>query len=102
MSIFSSGSSGRVRGGAEKHKIYAAAFGGHLFYDLFSQGQGGPSPPPLDPLLIFSVSEAISWNLDYHVLSEARHQCGLVSNLFTRTNCRTVNRNVCDGVNRVH
>ena len=38
----SSGSSGRVRGGAEKHEIYAAAFGGHPFYDLFSQGQGGP------------------------------------------------------------
>ena len=45
----SSGSSGRVRGGGtEKHEIYAAAFGGHLFYDLFSQGQEGtmaPSPP---------------------------------------------------------
>ena len=40
----SSGSSGRVRGG-EKHEIYAAAFGGHLFYDLFLQGQGGPWPP---------------------------------------------------------
>ena len=49
----SSGSSGRVRGG-EKHEIYAAAFGGHLFYDPFSQGQGGPWPPRsplLDPLL---------------------------------------------------
>ena len=23
-------------GGAEKHEIYAAAFGDHLFYDLFS------------------------------------------------------------------
>ena len=33
--------------GAEKHEIYVAAFGGHLFYDLFSQGQG----PPPDPLL---------------------------------------------------
>ena len=42
----SSGSSGRVRGGAEKHEIYAAAFGGHLFYDLFSQGQGGHGPRP--------------------------------------------------------
>ena len=46
--VLSSGSSGRVRGGAEKHEIYAAAFGGHLFYDLFSQGQGGHGPlaPP--------------------------------------------------------
>ena len=53
-SLCSSGSSGRVRGGAEKHEIYAAAFGGHLFYDLFLQGQGGPWPPrpPLDPLLL--------------------------------------------------
>ena len=40
----SSGSSSRVRG-AEKHEIYAAAFGSHLFYDLFSQGQGGHGPP---------------------------------------------------------
>ena len=50
----SSGSSGRVRG-AEKHEIYAVAFGGHLFYDLFSQGRGGghgPLGPPLDPLLL--------------------------------------------------
>ena len=49
---FSSGSIGRVRG-AEKHENYAAAFGTCLFYDLFSQGQGGPwSPhPPPDPLL---------------------------------------------------
>ena len=46
---YSSGSSGRVRGGGpSKHEIYAAAFGGHLFYDLFSQGQGGHGPlgPP--------------------------------------------------------
>ena len=44
----SSGSSDRVRGGGRKHEIYAAAFGGHLFYDLFSQGRGrgmAPSPP---------------------------------------------------------
>ena len=45
--ISSSGSSGGVRG-AEKHEIYVAAFsGGHLFYDLLSQGQGGHGP--LDP-----------------------------------------------------
>ena len=48
MYLFSSGSSGRVRGGAEKHEIYAAAFSGHPFYDLFSQGRGGHGPlgPP--------------------------------------------------------
>ena len=53
--LFSIGSSGRV-GGAKKHEIYVAAFGGHLFYDLFVQGWGGggPWPPrhPLDPLLL--------------------------------------------------
>ena len=52
----SSGSSGRVRVGGQKHEIYVAAFGGHLFYDLFSQGRGGlPPRPPLDPLLQASV-----------------------------------------------
>ena len=35
-------------GRCEKHEIYVAAFGGHLFYDLFVQGWGGmaPSAPP--------------------------------------------------------
>ena len=54
--IHSSGSSGWVRGGAEKHEIYVTAFGGHLFYDLFSQGWGGAWPPrppgsATDPML---------------------------------------------------
>ena len=31
------GSSGWV-GGAKKHEIYVATFGGHLFFDLFLQG----------------------------------------------------------------
>ena len=55
----SSGSSGRVRGGgSEKHEIYVGTFGGHLFYDLFSQGWGAWPPwLPLDPLL------GIIWNL---------------------------------------
>ena len=55
--IFSSGSNDWVMWSCEKHEIYAGAFGGHLFYDLFSQGQGGghgPLAPPPDPLLIFS------------------------------------------------
>ena len=50
----SGGSSSRVRGGAEKHEIYVAAFGGHLFYNLFLWGrEGGGMVPsaPLDPLL---------------------------------------------------
>ena len=40
-------------GGAKKHEIYMAAFGGHLFYDLFLQDLGGHGPlgSPLDPLL---------------------------------------------------
>ena len=43
--LSSSGSSGRVRG-TGKHEIYAAAFGGHLFYDLFSQDRGGGGMAP--------------------------------------------------------
>ena len=51
----SSGSDGQVTG-AEKHENYAATFGSHLFYDLFSQGQGGMAPSaPLDPLLHNSI-----------------------------------------------
>ena len=44
LSKCKSGSSGRVggggegrRAGGEKHEIYAAVFGGHLFYELFLQ-----------------------------------------------------------------
>ena len=53
-SLHSIGSSDRVGGGGKKHEIYMAAFGGHLFYDLFVQGWGGmgPSAPHLDPLLL--------------------------------------------------
>ena len=55
MMPFSSGSSESDRGdfwSNEKHEIY---FQGHLFYDLFSHGQGGGMAPsaPLDPLLPF-------------------------------------------------
>ena len=41
----------------------AAAFGGHLFYDLFSQGQGGGHGPlgPLDPLLIQKAVLTDAW-----------------------------------------
>ena len=41
MAALSIGSSSQVGGRGEvgkKHEIYAGAFGGHLFYDLFSQG----------------------------------------------------------------
>ena len=37
------------KGGAEKHEIYAATFGGHLFYDLFLQGRGGAMAPLAPP-----------------------------------------------------
>ena len=56
--VLSSGSSRRLRG-AERHEIYAAAFGGHLFYDIFLQGQGrGGDMAPLahpDPLLVLVI-----------------------------------------------
>ena len=40
--------------GDEKHEIYVATFGSHLFYDLFLQsraGEHGPLGPLPDPLL---------------------------------------------------
>ena len=40
------GSSGRVGGRGKKHEIYVAAFGGHLFYELFVQGWGVMAPRP--------------------------------------------------------
>ena len=39
---------------AEKHEIYAAAFSGHLFYDLFLRAGGGGC---LDPLLSWYLSQ---------------------------------------------
>ena len=45
QSICSIGSSRGVgEGGGKKHEIYVAAFGGHLFYDLFVQGWGRHGP----------------------------------------------------------
>ena len=44
LSELSSGSSNWIRGGGEKHEIYAAVFGVHLFYDLFLQGWGRAWP----------------------------------------------------------
>ena len=48
----SGGFSGRVRGG-EKHDIYVAASGSHLFMTYFHRAGGGmaPSALPPDPLL---------------------------------------------------
>ena len=37
-----------ARWGTEKREIYAAASGGHLFYDLFLQGWGS-MPPSASP-----------------------------------------------------
>ena len=53
------GSSSRVGGGAKKHEIYVAAFGGHLFYDLFVQGWGGHGPlgtPPGSTTGLYSIN----------------------------------------------
>ena len=38
---YSSGSSGRVRGEAEKYETYVAAFGSHLFMTYFYMAGGG-------------------------------------------------------------
>ena len=37
------------KGGSEKHEMYVAAFGGHLFYDLFLQYRGRAMAPQLPP-----------------------------------------------------
>ena len=67
----SSGSSSRVRGGGEKHEIYVAAFGGHLFYDLFlwdrGSGHGPLAPPP------WSATE---WPTSRHVPIQTFTSCG--------------------------
>ena len=47
-----------IGGVAKILEIYAAAHGGHLFYDYFLQIGGGgmaPLPPPLDPLLVEAI-----------------------------------------------
>ena len=51
----------RLGKGGEKHEIYAAAFGSHLFYDLFSQGRGVMAPSPsLVPLLL--IKDGHHWS----------------------------------------
>ena len=48
--------------GGKKHEIYVAAFGGHLFYDLFLQGWGGecsPRHPPGSATVVVAVSSGI-------------------------------------------
>ena len=66
--IYSSGSSGRVRGGTERREIYAAIFGGHLFMTYFYRagGEGGHGPFGLliyhDPNVLLSISSPwIGW-----------------------------------------
>ena len=39
-----------------KHEIYAAAFSGHLFYDLYLQGRGDHAPPPRSATGIFPIN----------------------------------------------
>ena len=57
--VYSSGSSGRVRGGWETWNLCGRLWR-PSFYDLFSQGRGGHGPlgSPLDPLLVYS---SIQW-----------------------------------------
>ena len=51
----SSKSSGWVGEGPRNMKIYATAFGGHLFYDLFLQCRGGEEGHGPLPLLGFAT-----------------------------------------------
>ena len=45
--------------GGEKHEIYAATFGGHLFSDFFLQGWEGHGPLAPPDLLLASVNQLI-------------------------------------------
>ena len=62
----SSGSSGWVDGEAKKHEIYVAAFGGHICYDLFLQGQGGHGP--IAPWIRYwkKTRSSVWWNITCH------------------------------------
>ena len=64
----SSGSSGRVRVGDKKHAIYAATFGGLLFYDLFLQGRGPWHPRPPESATV-SVTEILVSNQEGPILN---------------------------------
>ena len=74
--------------GSKKHEIYVAAFGGHLFYDLFVQGLGGawhPRPPTLDPLLepVLYV-KYLPVNLNVLVEKKLSNSCDTISKWKTR------------------
>ena len=51
----SSGSSSRVRR-AEKHKIYVAASGGHIFYNLLLQDRGEGAARTATGSIVFMIS----------------------------------------------
>ena len=74
FNIDSSGSSRRARG-AKKHEIYAAAFGGHLFCDLFFMS---PSPSPgsatdrVGLAAFINMSQLVVW-LGHHRRTEIKH-----------------------------
>ena len=50
-------------GGGKKHEIYVAAFGGHLFYDLFVQGWGGGPGPLGTPWIRYCVFTRILFTI---------------------------------------
>ena len=56
-------------GGPKKHEIYMAAFGGHLFYDLFVQGWGGAWPSRHPPGSATAARQALP-----HFLCQKTHE----------------------------
>ena len=74
---FSSGSSGRVEGGAEKHEIYMAAFGGNLFYDLFLQGPHLPPGSANDIGLKFNYSCLMFYIINFERMKQDRYRQSL-------------------------
>ena len=78
LMAYSSGSSGRVRGRAEKHEIYVAAFGSHRVYDLFSQDRGGGGHGPLG--LLESTTGLIQKH-DIYIHSLRLRNCAMASKI---------------------
>ena len=58
-------------GGAKKHEIYMATFGGHLFMTYFYRAGGGHGPlgTPLDPLLYWSTDHHNALQLEFFSIS---------------------------------
>ena len=65
----------------EKHEIYAAAFDGHLYYDLFLQGGGGHGPLGSPGFATVFLSLISGFLKHICLTSLTRAKCGVRSTL---------------------